>query len=49
MLTTIFLNLAALVGIIILAGCIILFLIFVIDMAGGLYEEYKKIREQENE
>lgn len=45
----IFLEMASILGIFLIVFVVAGVLIFVIDMAGDLYDEYKKIREQEQE
>lgn len=46
---TIFLQMAAMIGILIMVAVFIAVFVFVLDMASGVYEEYKKIRAQEQE
>lgn len=42
-----FLTLAATVGILLIVVVIVVFALFVWDMTAGVYEEYKKIKQQE--
>ncbi len=45
----VFLEMASILGIFLIVFVVTGILLFVIDMAGGIHEEYKKIKEQEQD